>query len=71
MNSPFRETLMQDYKRLIVWASSGAPHPNILSLQDMPKIAADGHFFARKFDAGTDRAVIDALLARLRTGTAA
>jgi hypothetical protein len=41
--------------------SSAAGHPDVLTIEDLPELVSSDHFFARKFDIGTDESVLDAL----------
>jgi hypothetical protein len=43
------------------WAGSGAAHPRLLRVADVPAALASGCAFARKFDAGLDDAALDAV----------
>jgi hypothetical protein len=43
------------------WEKGGS-HPKILSRQDLPRIAASGQYFARKFDWDRDRDLVRSLL---------
>jgi hypothetical protein len=47
-----------DYRRFSAW-SSGAARPRVLGIADLPAILASSSDFARKFDEGVDRAVLD------------
>jgi Core-2/I-Branching enzyme len=47
-------------RRFTSWAL-GSPHPDVLRLADLERIVTSGADFARKFDAGVDRAVMDEL----------
>lgn len=59
--------LSGDYMRFTSWQPN-APHPDVLTIGDLDRIAASGAFFARKFDERTDAAVLDALDERLAAG---
>jgi hypothetical protein len=50
MNSPFRENVIKNNLRYIVWESRNGSLPAILDESDYEKIAGSGVFFARKFD---------------------
>lgn len=67
MNSPFRDTVVRDAKRLITWPPGGAPHPNVLTMKDWPHLLEPDHYFARKFDPDVDAPVIDRLAAHVRS----
>jgi hypothetical protein len=59
MNSPFRNTHVQDHRRTIIW--DGGPHPRTFTLADLPTLLTSQAFFARKFDDTLDAAVLDAI----------
>jgi len=50
MNSPYRDTIVNDDLRYIRWPPLPAPHPVILREDDFERIVASGKLFARKFD---------------------
>jgi hypothetical protein len=60
LNSPLAATVANDSLRYTDWAGGGA-NPKILTLADLPALQACGKLWARKFDAGVDVAVLDAL----------
>lgn len=49
-----------DDRRFIRW-TAGSPHPDTLAQADLPSITTSSDFFARKFDAAQDVAVMDRL----------
>jgi hypothetical protein len=50
MNSPYRDTIVNDDLRYSRWPPLPAPHPVILREDDFERIVASGKLFARKFD---------------------
>ena len=50
-----------DDRRYIRFPPEGAPHPDILSIDDLQPMLASGKDFARKFDTRVDSAILDAL----------
>ncbi len=60
MNSPFKETLVPDYRRKIIWRHRH-PHPEVLTMRDFEKVISSDALFARKFDAKVDEAILDAI----------
>lgn len=61
MNSPFKDTVVRDNKRLILWDKERTSHPRVLTLADWQTLVSGGHLFARKFDPAVDEAVIKRL----------
>jgi hypothetical protein len=59
LNSPLRETVVNDHLRFIDWSEE--PGPTILRIEHLPKLVASGKLFARKFDASVDSEILDAL----------
>jgi hypothetical protein len=59
-NSPLRDSLRNDSLRYIDWRDGGA-RPRTLTSADLPALLASGKLWARKFDLGTDTAVLDEL----------
>jgi len=57
MNSPLRETIVNDNLRYIDW--SRGPRPGILETRDLDTLRASPKLFARKFDACQDENVLD------------
>lgn len=64
MNGPFRDTVINDSRRLIVWPKAGAPHPRILTMRDRERLDVPGPFIARKFDVAVDADVVRLLVSR-------
>lgn len=60
LNSPLRETVVNDELRYIEWPTFGGAHPKVLTVDDYPKLISSGKLFARKFSAG-DPAILDML----------
>lgn len=58
--SPFAHKV-RDSLTYVDWEKGGS-HPKILSRQDLPRIAASGQYFARKFDWDHDRDLVRSLL---------
>lgn len=52
--------VVADHRRHIEW-SSGAAHPDLLTVRHLPTLATSSAFFARKFDASVDVEVLDRL----------
>jgi len=64
MNSPYKDSIVNDNLRLIKWAE-GSANPVILKQKDLNSIVASDKLFARKFDVSIDDGIlnqIDALL---------
>jgi hypothetical protein len=59
VNSPLRDTIVNDNLRYIDW--SREPAPAILRSADLPQLAASGKLFARKFDMTVDATILDLL----------
>lgn len=53
------KNLENDNRRLIIWESNSAAHPNTLQAHDFATIQASEQLFARKFDEKTDTAILD------------
>ncbi|QIG49745.1 beta-1,6-N-acetylglucosaminyltransferase [Nordella sp. HKS 07] len=58
--SPFAHKVRESLT-YVDWDKGGS-HPRILSRQDLPRIAASGQYFARKFDWDHDRDLVRSLL---------
>jgi hypothetical protein len=67
MNSPFRDSVVFDAKRLMLWPQEGASNPLVLTMRDWDKITSPNYFFARKFDPAIDKEVIVKLADRVRS----
>lgn len=69
MDSPFRDNLISCCKHEIVWRRPHEPiqssaRPNVLTMEDLPLLESSTAFFARKFDHGIDREVLECLARR-------
>jgi len=60
MNSPFRDNVVNDNLRYIVF-EGGRPHPNVIGMADFPKLIESQKFWARKFDMHHDSHVLEKL----------
>lgn len=58
MNSPFRDKVINDNLRYIDWSHGGA-HPKTFSKDDLQTIVEANKCFARKFDIGVDKEILD------------
>lgn len=65
MNSPFRGTVVPDFRRFIP-PFPGKSHPRILTMQDFDEMQASGFMFARKFDPAVDAEVMSRLYQRAK-----
>jgi hypothetical protein len=65
LNSPLRDTIVNDNLRYIDWEGCGGSSPRNLELRDFDKIAASNALFARKFDATLDSAILDKIDAEI------
>jgi hypothetical protein len=59
MNSPLRETVVNDNLRYLDW--SRTPAPAVLGVGDLDGMLGSDKLFARKFDESVDRDVLDRL----------
>lgn len=59
LNSPLRNTVVNDNLRFIDWSSE--PAPAILRVSDFPALVESGKLFARKFDSTVDSRILDML----------
>lgn len=64
MHSPFRDSVVNDNQRAIVW--TGKSSPKTFTHADLGFLLSCGKFYARKFDRAVDEKVIDELEAHLR-----
>lgn len=64
LNSPFRETVVNNNLRHIDWQEQQA-HPAILSTKDFDQLRDSPQFFARKFDLKVDADILDMIENRL------
>lgn len=58
MNSPFKETVINDSGRYIDWSLGGA-NPKILTANDFAQIVNSEKLYARKFDINVDTQILD------------
>lgn len=58
MNSPFKDSVINDSGRYIDWSSGGA-NPKILTTDDFDNIMNSGKLYARKFDLSVDSEILD------------
>ncbi len=58
MNSPFRDKVINDNLRYIDWSQGGA-HPKTFSKEDFQTLVKSDKCFARKFDIGADKEILD------------
>jgi hypothetical protein len=63
MNSPLRDTIVNDDLRYVDWTRPTAPA--ILGRQDFDTLRNSGKLFARKFDTTVDREILDLLDQRI------
>lgn len=59
-NSPYKDKMVNDNLRYIDF-SEGKASPKTLTINDVPALTASGKFYARKFNAQIDAAVLDEL----------
>jgi hypothetical protein len=64
MHSPFRDTVVSDNQRAIVW--TGQSSPKTFTHADLGFLLTSGKLFARKFDPAVDQQILDDLEAHLR-----
>jgi hypothetical protein len=67
MNGPFRDTVVNDNKRLVIWPYRYAPHPVVLTVGHLGELDTLGPFFARKFDIELDSQVVEMLVHRAQS----
>lgn len=65
MNSPFKDSVINDNLRHIDWSSGGA-HPKIFARNDWNDLANTNKYFARKFDIHIDKDILDLIDTRSR-----
>lgn len=58
LNSPMATRVINAELHHIEW-SPGADHPNVLTVEDLPRLQTSEALFARKFDSGADADVLD------------
>jgi hypothetical protein len=61
LNSPYKENVINDDLRYIVWSGEAfkVSHPDVLNKGDFEKLMASPDLFARKFDATIDAEILD------------
>ena len=59
MNSPLKDTLVNDNLRYIDWSRKGASSPAILTVDNADNLLNSAKFFARKFDIEMDEEILD------------
>jgi hypothetical protein len=59
INSPLRDTIVNDDLRHIVWRDPSAGSPAVLTEVDFAGLASSSKLFARKFDTRVDKRVLD------------
>jgi Core-2/I-Branching enzyme len=64
LSSPLRDSIVNDDLRHIVW-KPGVSHPELITAADLPELERSDDFFARKFDARADPALLDEIDRRL------
>ena len=64
LNGPFRDRLAPQYGRAIRLVEP-APHPTVLTMDDLEYLHGSPAFFARKFDAATDAEILHTLAAEI------
>ena len=69
MNSPLRDTVVDDHLRYIDWSSD--PGPATLGVADLDKLVRSRRLFARKFDVTVDETILDLLDQHIERSTLA
>jgi len=59
MNSPLKDTVMNDNLRYIDWSRKGVPLSAFLTIDDADNLLNSSKLFARKFDIELDEAILD------------
>jgi hypothetical protein len=59
MNSPLKDTVMNDNLRYIDWSKKGVPLPALLTIDDVDNLLSSSKLFARKFDIELDEEILD------------
>ena len=65
MNSPYRDTIVNDDLHYIRWPPLPAPHPEILRENDFERVIASGKLFARKFHPAQSARLLDMIDERI------
>ncbi len=68
LNSPFRDSIVNNNLYFVKWGEtlSERNSPQTLAAEDIPVIEESGKFFARKFDARLDQAIVDYFVDRVQ-----
>lgn len=69
MNSPLRETVVDDHLRYIDWSPD--PGPATLGVSDLDRLVRSRRLFARKFDVTVDETILDQLDEHIERSTLA
>lgn len=64
MNSPFRDRIVPDMKRLIKWEGF-SPNPMVLTRCNWQELQSPAYLFARKFDPAVDAEIFDLIADRI------
>ena len=67
MNSKYRDEVINNDLRFILWAENDNGHPNILTAADFKDIISSNRLFARKFNAQIDSTILDLLDGKMET----
>jgi hypothetical protein len=59
MNSPLKDTVINNNLRYIDWSRKGMPSPALLTIADAENLLNSSKLFARKFDMEIDKAILD------------
>lgn len=59
MNSPLKDTVMNDNLRYIDWSRKGVFHPALLTIDDKDNLLTSSKLFARKFDIELNEEILD------------
>lgn len=70
LNSPLRDTVVNDELRYVDWSAAEGPPPKMLRLADHRALRDSGKLFARKFSAALDSDILDALDRDIESDTA-
>jgi hypothetical protein len=61
MNSPLKDTVINDNLRYIDWSKKGKPLPAVLTIDDVDLLLNSQKLFARKFDIEVDQQILDSI----------
>lgn len=59
MNSPLKDSVVNDNLRYIDWSKKGVPLPAVLTIDDADSLLNSSKLFARKFDIELDEQILD------------